>query len=167
MPMKSLILLLLFLAAPSLAEQPRLVFQQIQVAIAHHDNRFSLRVWPDGRAEMRFPPYTTYAGHYQWQLDADQLAMLDASLQAVAQLDLSGLQARKRSQASSELIEIADADWLRLEYRDDHQTQLQLVMESAQAWDSAMPGIRELAELAQLQATLFDWMLAAARELKQ
>ena len=158
MRIKLVTLWLLALSAPGLAEEPRYVFQQINVLVAHHDNRFSLRVWPDGRADMRFPAYAVNAGHYRWQLEPEQLAALDAHFRQLAQMDLPGMEARMRSETSDKLVTVADADLLRLELRDEQRAPIEVLMESPQAWSSVLPDVAELSRLADVQAGIFEWM---------
>ncbi len=162
-----ILLILLGLSTPALAqdaiEDPVFVFQRVNVLVAHHDNNFSLRVWRDGRAEMRFPPYAAQAGHYRWQIDPHSQAELEAQFSRLDELDLGGLAARMARQRGETLVEISDADWLRLEYRQSGRDAVKVMLESPDAWHRALPEITELASLAELQTEIFDWMQRNAR----
>lgn len=151
---------------PARAESPELSFQRINVLVAHHDNRFSLRVWPDGLAEMRFPFYTRQAGLYRWQLESDELTRLRLLFETAAGIDPEHLQSSIAERRNQRLVTVADADLMRLVMADGRGGVREWVIESPMAWHQALPDFDELGALARVESELFSWMQARARELQ-
>jgi hypothetical protein len=137
------------------------------VLVAHHDNRFSLRVWPDGQAEMRFPPYAAQAGEYRWRLSAEAQAELEAQFSQLAEIELTNLSSAMHQQRTATLTELTDVDLLRLEYRQGDRAPVAVMLESPDAWHRALPELTDLARLAELQADIFNWMQRNAEVLGQ
>lgn len=150
------------LAARESAAEPVYVYQRIHVLVAHHDNRVSLRVWPDGRVEMRFPPYTPQAGFYQWTATPTERAELDAFFTQAERHDASVLASALSARGDQDLVLVADADVVRFEWRGADRASNSLLIESPEAWSRALPESSELSDLAQIESGLLDWMRVQA-----
>lgn len=140
------------------------VYQRINVLIAHHDNRVSLRKWADGTVEMRFPHYAPQAGIYRWAATATERGELAALFAEIVQHDASLLEIARASRAENELVLIADADLVRFEHHDAGRTPYRLMLQAPDAWAEALPESAALAALALTESQLLAWMRARAAE---
>ena len=145
-------------AAQEPMAEPIYVYQRINVLVADHDNRMSLRVWADGTVEMRFPPYTPQAGHYRWTASAQERAELDAFFAAAGRHDPGLLETARAARGDAELVLVSDADLVRFEQRGAGRARHALMIEAPDAWSRALPESTELAALAQTEGALLEWM---------
>jgi len=143
-------------------DEPVYLYQRINVLVAHHDNRVSLRVWADGTVEMRFPPYTPQAGHYRWTASAQERAELEALFGAAGRHDADVLEAARAARSGDELVLVADADLVHFELREAGRAPHALMIEAPDAWSRALPEAVDLATLARTEAELLAWMRARA-----
>lgn len=146
------------LTTPTPASEPIFTFQRIHVLVAGHDNRISLRVWDDGRMEMRFPPYTTRAGFYQRTLSSDEYGELTQILEQLPSIAQDQLSQRLDQARSATLAYVADADIVRFEYRRDHAEDIALYVPAPDVWSRIARDIDELAAVAATEQALRGWM---------
>ena len=148
--------------APGLAQpdEPLYTYQSIHTLIAHRDNRISLRVWADGRVEMRFPPYSPQAGHYQWRASEAELERLDNLFAPFLQADAETLERERATSArgEGEVVTVADADLVRFSARLPDRQSTDLLIESPRAWRRVSPQARQTANLAEAEARILEWM---------
>lgn len=138
--------------------EPVFVYQRIHSLVQHHDNRITLRVWDDGRMEMRFPAYTPRAGHYQGHLESSGMTELDRMVSMLANIRPAELTDRLNLARSTSLVEIADADMVRFSHRGASREKFELVLPAPDAWSSVIPQVSELAILDELERDLRGWM---------
>jgi len=162
------ITLLLFLVSmPAVTAEPEFVYQRIHATIAHYDNRISLRTWPEGTMEARFPAYTRQAGVYRWQATPEHHRALAALFSRIASIRHDRIDLQISQRRDTGLVEIHDADHVRFSWRQAGQETFELVIEAPDTWSRALPDLDELADLARLEADLLDWIEQRAREVGQ
>lgn len=150
---------------PAWSIEPDLVYQRIHAQVADHDNRISLRLWPDDTIEMRFPAYTRQAGHYRWQAGPDERQQLENVFSELCQLPRDQLAAAIHSPREGTLTEVADADLVRFVGRGLNCEAFELVVEAPDALSRARPDVAELANLKRLESDLLDWMREYVRKV--
>ncbi len=140
------------------SEEPAFVYQRIHALVAHHDNRITLRVWEDGRLEIRFPAYTPRAGLYRGRLEQAEVETLEQMVSMLAGIQPDPLFTRLNQVRSSALIEVADADIVRFIHTGPDRQTVELRTPAPDAWSSLAPEVGELRELEQLEKNLRAWM---------
>ncbi len=150
--------LLLGMASTVAADDPEITYQRIHSLVASHDNRITLRVWEDGRMEMRYPVYTSRAGHYRHRLLAAEKDELASILSTLPETSESELLEQVRSARGDELFLISDADRVVFHVRHVHRSDIRLNVPGPDALARAMPGIAEVEAIVSAEKAVHEWM---------
>ena len=145
-------------AETNASTEPAFVYQRIHSLVQHHDNRITLRVWEDGRVEMRFPVYTPRAGHYQRQLDQSERDELNRIVSVLANIQPTGLVGSINVARQTSRVEVSDADIIRFYRQHTDREAFDLLVPAPDVWSSLAPEITELAVLNELEQDLRGWM---------
>jgi uncharacterized membrane protein len=140
------------------ASEPVLVYQRIHTLVNHHDNRISMRLWEDGSIEVRFPHYSPMAGQFRWQVSDEERNHLTDVMSKVEQISQHEINQELRQARHAALIEIADADMVRIEQRLNDRAEVTLFVESPELWSRKVPGWKEMKELADVEKQLLEWI---------
>lgn len=139
-------------------EEPMYTYQRVHTLIAHHDNRITLRIWGDRQLEMRFPPYTPQAGEHRRQISQAEFERLEQLLAPFLQVDPMIIEQARIAQGDGTVTAIADADLVRFSARLPGRNAVDFLIESPAAWSRVLPGARGLADLAEAERQLLEWM---------
>ncbi|QOC22132.1 hypothetical protein IC757_14065 [Wenzhouxiangella sp. AB-CW3] len=150
--------LLISLVSTGIAEEPAISYQRIHSLITDQDNRISLRVWDDGRMEIRFPSYTTRAGTYHRDLQDDEMAELHAIFETLQPIDQSRLDQHLDQSRSQTPTHVADADVVHFERRRNDDLEISLRAPAPDVWSRIARDVDELAVMNSAEQALRSWM---------
>lgn len=141
-----------------IAGEPVMIYQRVHSLVASHDNRVTLRVWPDNRMELRFPPYSPRAGRYEQLLDDEQFREFSRIFDGLPKVTQRELAERLESRRDGERFYVADADIVRFEDRRDRGDVIVLAAPAPDVWRSLGHHRAELDAIAETEQALLRWI---------
>lgn len=166
----AIIVLTLAFASSAMAEEefegePFIEYERIHSMVAGDDGRYVMRWWTDGRVEIQVPPYARNGGRHvlePGEYDIDTLEHVISRTER-AQQALQNIDIRRSLGRSGEIHEVHDADIVSIKTHPNSRSPVNLRIQAPEHWAEVMPDNQALAEAADIDRVLMDWIQNHAR----
>lgn len=154
-------------AEEGLDEEAFIEYVRIHSMVAGDEGRYVMRWLTDGRVEVQVPPYARNGGRHvlePGEYDIDTLEKVISRTEQ-AQQALQNIDIRRSLARSGEIHQVHDADIVLIRTHSQGRSPVDLRVPSPDHWSDVMPNDQALAEAADLDRILMDWIQshAAAR----
>lgn len=135
-------------------------YVRIHSMIAGDESRYVMRWLTDGRVELKLPPYARNGGHHVLEPGEYDIATLENVISRTeqAQRALQDIDVQRSLARSGEIHQVHDADVVLIRTHPHSRSPVNLRIEAPDHWAGVLPDNQALAEAADLDRMLMDWI---------
>lgn len=135
-------------------------YERIHSMVAGDEGRYVMRWRTDGRVEIEVPPYARNGGRHvlePGEYDIDTLEHVISRTER-AQQALQNIDIRRSLGRSGEVHQVHDADVVSIKTHPNSRSPVDLSIQAPEHWAEVMPDNQALAEAADIDRVLMDWI---------